>query len=88
MAVDTSGGKPRCGRYVMSRPHLVSALLQRRARSRAYMMGNDGSFGPRVQATGGVYVSMTDVEVLKFVEVAGTEPETSDGPGQGEGTSG
>ncbi len=52
----------------------------------AYMMGNDGSFGPRVQATGGVYVSMTDVEVLEFVEVADTEPETANGPGQGEGT--
>jgi Family of unknown function (DUF6338) len=47
----------------------------------AYVMGNDGSFGPRVQATGGVYVNMTDVEVLEFVEVAHTEPEIADGPG-------
>ncbi len=54
----------------------------------AYMMGNDGSFGPRVQGTGGVYVSMTDVEVLEFVEVADIEPEIADGPGQGEGTNG
>jgi len=53
-----------------------------------YVMLNDGSFGPRVQATGGVYVNMTDVEVLEFVEVADTEPENAGGPGQGEGTSG
>jgi Family of unknown function (DUF6338) len=54
----------------------------------AYVMANDGSFGPRVQATGGVYVNMTDVEVLEFVEVANTEPEFVSGPGQEEGTSG
>jgi hypothetical protein len=53
-----------------------------------YVMLNDGSFGPRVRATGGVYVNMTDVEVLEFVEVADTEPEIAGGPGQGEGTSG
>lgn len=53
----------------------------------AYEMGSDGSFGPRAQATGGVYVNMTDVDVLEFVEVADTTPEAS-GSGQGEGTSG
>jgi hypothetical protein len=53
-----------------------------------YVMLDDGSFGPRVQATGGVYVSMTDVEVLEFVEVADTKTEIASGPGQGEGTSG
>ena len=36
----------------------------------AYEMGSDGSFGSRVQATGGLYVSMKDVDVIEFVEVA------------------
>jgi hypothetical protein len=53
----------------------------------AYVMGDDGSFGPRVQATGGVYINITDVEVLEFVEAADAGPEIVSGPGQGEGTS-
>jgi hypothetical protein len=50
----------------------------------AYEMGADGSFGPRIQATGGLYMRMDDVEVLEFVEVARHEPEiggSSDGEG-------
>ena len=35
----------------------------------AYEMGSDGSFGARVQATGGLYLRMDDVEVLEFVEI-------------------
>lgn len=54
----------------------------------AYEMGSDGSFGPRVQATGGLYVSMNDVEVIEFVEVAHNEPETAGNSGQGEESSG
>ena len=52
-----------------------------------YVMLDDGTFGPRVQATGGVYVSMTDVEVLEFVEAADTKPETAGGLSQREETS-
>ena len=35
----------------------------------AYEMGSDGGFGPRAQATGGLYVRMDDIEVLEFVNV-------------------
>jgi hypothetical protein len=41
----------------------------------AYEMGSDGSFGPRVQATEGLYVNMSDVEVLEFVEAIHNEAE-------------
>lgn len=53
----------------------------------AYEMGSDGSFGARVQATGGLYVSMDDVEVLEFVEAAHNESEIVGSPGQGEESS-
>jgi hypothetical protein len=53
-----------------------------------YVMLNDGTFGPRMQATGGLYVNMADVEILEFVEVADTEPGSAGSPGQGEGTNG
>jgi hypothetical protein len=54
----------------------------------AYEMGSDGSFGPRVQATGGLYVNMSDVEALEFVEATHSEAGLADGPEQGEESSG
>jgi hypothetical protein len=41
----------------------------------AYQMGSDGSFGPRVQRTGGLYLRMDDVEVLEFLETTPSGPE-------------
>jgi Family of unknown function (DUF6338) len=41
----------------------------------AYQMGSDGSFGPRVQGTGGLYLRMDDVEVLEFLETTPNGPE-------------
>jgi hypothetical protein len=34
----------------------------------AYQMNSDGSFGPRVQGTSGLYLRIDDVEVIEFVE--------------------
>jgi hypothetical protein len=50
-------------------------------------MGGDGSFGARIAATGGLYVSIEDVEVLEFVEATPNEPQIADSPGQGEESS-
>ena len=49
----------------------------------AYETGSDGSFGPRVQSTGGLYVSMSDVEVLEFIAASDSEAELVRGPEQG-----
>lgn len=54
----------------------------------AYEMGSDGSFGPRVQATGGLYVNMSDVEVLEFVEAIHSEAEHIGSTEPGEESSG
>ena len=45
----------------------------------AYQMGSDGSFGPRVTATGGLYLRIDDVQVLEFVEVSDKEPGNAPG---------
>ena len=37
----------------------------------AYIMRPDGSFGPRVQGTAGLYVTMNDIDVIEFIEAAG-----------------
>jgi hypothetical protein len=54
----------------------------------AYEMGSDGSFGPRVRATGGLYVNMSDVEVLEFVEATRSEAGLAGSFEQGEESSG
>ncbi len=46
-------------------PHAADLFLES-----AYEMGEDGSFGPRVQGTSGLYLRMDDVDVLEFVEPA------------------
>ena len=49
----------------------------------AYEMGNDGRFGSRVQNSAGLYVSMSDIEVIEFVEIMQFESEIVDRPEQG-----
>jgi len=65
-------------------PNLADLYLES-----AYEMGDDGSFGSRVQASGGLYVRVDDVEFLEFVNVTHNEDCTEiSGPEQGEGTNG
>jgi hypothetical protein len=47
----------------------------------AYEMGSDGSFGPRAQATGGLYIRMDDIEVLEFVDAPLTDTAASTSEG-------
>jgi hypothetical protein len=69
------GSSSRASSY----PHAADLYLES-----AYEMGADGSFGPRVQASGGLYVRMDNVEVLEFVQVASRELEI-DGSSDEEG---
>lgn len=55
-------------------PHAADIFLES-----AYEMGEDGSFGPRVQGTSGLYLRMEDVDVLEFVEPASSTWTTGAG---------
>jgi hypothetical protein len=48
-------------------PHPADLFLES-----AYTMAADGSFGPRAPSTGGLYLRMSDVEVLEFIRPAET----------------
>jgi hypothetical protein len=59
--------------YASAYPHAADLFLQS-----AYQMNEDGAFGDRVHATGGLYLRMDDVEVLEFVEDPTYKPGEAD----------
>ncbi len=60
------------GSYASAYPNGADLYLES-----AYEMRSDGSFGPRVKGTGGLYLRMEDIEVLEFVEAPPNRPEES-----------
>lgn len=50
----------------------------------AYEMGTDGTFGPRVRSTGGMYLRMDDVDVMEFVTISQISSVGTSGLGEGQ----